>query len=59
MKDIRVGDTVEVKISKITVGKDENVYVTVESPIFDNSPTFLVRKDKFVWQSETGRVTLK
>ncbi|MDD3474382.1 MAG: hypothetical protein PHP08_00580 [Candidatus Dojkabacteria bacterium] len=59
MKDIKVGNTIEVKISKITQGKDENIYVTVESPIFDNKPTFIIRKDKFVWKSETGRITIK
>ncbi len=59
MKDIKVGDIIEVKITKITIGKDNKVYVTIKNDMFDNNPSLIARSDKFVWQSETGRVTLK
>ncbi len=59
MKDIKVGDMIEVKISKITHCIDGTLAVEVKNELFENTVEFIVRKDKLVWKSESGRITLK
>lgn len=60
LKDIKVGDKIEVEITKITIGRDRKVYVTIKNEWFQNNPTLVTEQDMFVWESSTtGRVTLK
>lgn len=59
MKDLKVEDKIEVEITKIIFGEDEKVYVTVDSPLFDNRPIFLLKEGSFVWKSESGRISIK
>lgn len=59
MKDLRVGDKLEVEIIRITIGKDNKMHVTIKNDMFDNNPTLIVKEDRLVWKSESGRFTLR
>lgn len=59
MKNLKVGDKIEVDVSKITVGKDNKLYITISTDWADNKPTFLVKDDRFVWESSNKSVYIK
>ncbi len=59
MKDIKVRDKIEVEIVKITRNLDETLSVEVKNEMFENTTEFIIRKDKVVWESDSGRVTVR
>lgn len=52
MEKIKVGDIINVKIEKITIGRDSKVYVTISNENFSNNPTLILRDDRFLWDSD-------
>lgn len=46
MDPLQVGDTIQLKVTKITLGKDGQVWVTVTHPDSPDHPTFrMVEKE--------------
>jgi len=59
MDNIKIGDTIEVKVRKITVGNDGKLYVTIEGEYFVNKPSLVIKDKSFFWQSNDESVYLK
>lgn len=45
MANLQVGDSIQLKVTKITLGKDGHVWVTVSHPNSPDHPTFRYIED--------------
>lgn len=44
MEQPKVGSLIEVIVTKVTLGKDNKLYITISSPHTSNQPTFIWRQ---------------
>lgn len=44
---MNVGEKIQVRIKKISLGRDNKVYVTLEHLDAENNPTFVFTKEKY------------